>query len=352
VLGVLLLAGIAVVAILAAVVFPAVQQARHAAERARERAELRANGAPGGVSPSPFRTLPPAANLDVPQAGSSTLDLSQQGGGPGVRDGSFGFDVDFPAGFPGPTAQRGTEPVGMGGTASRTMYQATVDGRLAYVIAYAFAPEVYEKLPQDNLFQLGQDAVKSFTGQVTQSSRTQFKGHEAQDLQFSTTSMGASRQGRGRIVLAQPRVLVVAFESPEQAELEQAGVTSFLDSLSVQENVYPPDARAPIQMPSAPTAVPSPPGLEIPSAPNRDFTPPSIPEPPRITPPDSSSFPTPPGLPEGFGRSRFGPGGPRFMPRIPRPSFGPPTGETPGAPGSPTLPQPEPAVPGTTAPGG
>jgi hypothetical protein len=139
-------------------------------------------------------------------------------------------------------------------------------------------------------------------GSVSQHSGSQYQGNQSEDARYTTHSMGVPRSGRGRTILARPRIFVVGFEASDSQNLDQPAVQSFLDSLAINANVSTPEAHAPIQLPTH----------RMPTMPAPHFTPPPV---PHFTPPNFSP-PTPP---------QFNPPTiPRYNPP-PVPQFNPPT---------------------------
>jgi len=344
-----------VVTLMVALMLPAFQQARIAAQRARARSEAQGQFSAGPGGAGSYAT--PPVELGRPAAPGS--DLERVGGGGAVSDAAYGFSASFPAGFGAPMPQQANRTMGLGGTASTQVYRATSAAGAAYVLCYAFPPEVYDQV-QGQLFSLGQSGIRKSAGGALRSRSSRYQGYAAQDLEFGGAGRAQGTVGRARLVLARPRLFLIGFEARDRALLSKPGVTAFLDSLRIQDNVYPPSVQAPLQAPSRPsmpqmpqmrdpsfpspsTRMGSPPsGFGAPSFPDRpsgapSFTPPDIPTPPR---PDFPSMGRPPA---------FGPRGPRFGPRGPEsssgdsPGFGPsgvpgggfgpggpPSGSTPG----------------------
>jgi hypothetical protein len=248
-----------------------------------------------------------------------------------VDDQLFGFSAAFPAGFTAPMPQQNNRSVGLGGTASTQTYRATSPSGAAYILCYAFSPEVYDQV-QGQLFNLGQAGLRKSAGGALRSRSTRYQGYEAQDVEFGGAGGPA---GRARLVLARPRLFLIAFESRNRSLLNKPGVTAYLDSLRIQDNVYPRSVQSPLMAPgrsaAPPTSMPEIPegrfgpggppggfgGPDIPRPPTSfprsrfrmgpgggpEFTPPSIPTPPDIPTPPTPNFP-----PSG-GPPSFGPGG-------------------------------------------
>ncbi|MGV3724363.1 MAG: hypothetical protein ACO1SX_25995, partial [Actinomycetota bacterium] len=333
------LLGLAVIVV--AVALPAFQQARIAAQRARARSEARARFPSGPASAGSFTpSAPDFGQATAPAAPGSELD--QRGGGGMVDDNLFGFTAAFPAGFTAPMPQQSNRSVGLGGTASTQTFRATSPSGAAYILCYAFSPEVFDQV-QGQLFSLGESALRKSAGGALSGRSTRYQGYAAREVEFGAAR---GRAGRARMVLARPRLFVIAFEARDRSLLNKPGVTAYLDSLQIRDNVYPPSVQSPLMAPGRSAAPPMPtPQRMAPQFPEGRFGPGGPPE-------GSFGGPNIPPPPSGFPRSRFrmGPGGsppdftppsipsPPDIPTPPTPNFppsgGPPSFGPPGTGGS------------------
>jgi hypothetical protein len=256
-----------------------------------------------------------------------------------VDDQLFGFSAAFPAGFAAPMPQQSSRSMGLGGTASTQTYRATSRSGAAYILCYAFPPEVYDQV-QNQLFNLGQAGLRKSAGGTLRSKPVRYQGYSAQDLEFGAAG---GQAGKARLVLARPRLFLIGFETRDLSLLSKSGVTAFLDSLRIQADVAPPGVQSPLMAPRSNT-----PPTPMPRAT------PQFPE-GRFGPSGPSGAPDIPRPPTGFPRSRF-----RMAPGGSQPGFTPPSIPTP--PDIPTPPTPNfpptggppsfgPPGPGGSAPG-
>lgn len=249
-IAVALILAVAIGAVVITVLLPDANNERKGAQQARVRTEGR----------SEESTPPDTGALEAPAGQASSRpdrpeglpptdpSLDSVGGGNQVNDRQFGFSATFPPGFPDPIPQQSTRSMGIGGVAATQTYRASTSAGVAYILCYAFPPEVYDRIEQQ-LLSLGASGLRRSAGGTVQSRATQYQGYAAQDLRIDGGSAGRPIAGRARVIAARPRLFLIAFEARDAASADKREVTAYLDSLRIQKNVYPPSVQSPLQSP-------------------------------------------------------------------------------------------------------
>jgi hypothetical protein len=185
----------------------------------------------------------------------------------------------------------------------------------------------------DAIFAKFRDGVSgSKKGAISNSSSLQVKGYPASDMSFEAgAGLFGNEKGRMRLIIADDRLVMLAYGSHSAGDLNKPAVNGFFDSVTIDKHQAPvavssPGGSGPGLAPQshisiAPVHIPEPPQVSIPE---HHYEPPTMPGP---SIPSGPSFPPGPSGPSG---PSFGPGGPGGM-------SGPggmgPGGMSPGGPG-------------------
>jgi hypothetical protein len=278
-----------------------------------------------------------------PASATSHIDLNSTAPGPVIDDRANGFRATLPNGFPRPSPTERPEHLGFGAMATKVIYDASSSSGECFVLCVGLAPDTFDKAGNDKLFAVGKNFLTNPGDRVQGTQPVQHQTYAAEETRYETMSAGAFRPGRGRTIIARPRVFVIGFEGTDEAAVNSPAVTQFIQSLAITDGVTPAGVSEGIQIPhrAAPTfsppAMPRPPGYPAgPMGPGATRAAPGTSD----VPPMPGAQPMPAGPSFGPGEPPYGPygprgpgipTGPRFSPMGPQ-GTGVPTGPTGGPP--------------------